>query len=379
MLIGCETRCANGEMDQLDFSILDLPREVSVDDPDAYLRAAIAWHFSAETGSAYWLSKVPDLDFDPLTDVTTFEDLTLFPNLVAELRDVAAEDLIPRGYGSPAPVFKVFESGGTTGAPKRIIATPDWREQSARWAAEDFANGGYVRGRGLLGIVPAGPHFVGTQTPVVAERLGSVYYTVDLDPRWVKKLIARGDLEHTAAYVEHLVEQVGYLLRSQDIGNIFTTPPIIQAIARDDELVKLVNDKVRYLVTGGAQMDADTYLLLRDVFPNTTSTMLYGNTMILGQMMTRMAQPVDGVFVFDPCSPYVTARVVDPDTGKTVRYGERGRVELSYVAKTMFIPKNLERDTAIRYPGLPGKVGDSIAAVRPVLAFEGEQVIEGVY
>jgi hypothetical protein len=48
-------------------------------------------------------------------------------------------------------------------------------------------------------------------------------------------------------------------------------------------------------------------------------------------------------------------------------------------AKGMFLPNNLERDTAIRVPGLPGQIGDSVASPKPVDTFGGERVIEGIY
>jgi hypothetical protein len=56
--------------------------------------------------------RVKALDFHPLTDVTTFEDLVLFPNIVDELRDVDVRDLVPAGYGPNAPMPAVYESGG---------------------------------------------------------------------------------------------------------------------------------------------------------------------------------------------------------------------------------------------------------------------------
>ena len=87
-------------MADIDFSLLDVPRSVPVDDPEAYLRAAMAWHFGEDTGSPFWLRTAQTLNFDPVTDVKTFADLRLFPNLVNELRSVPVEDLIPRGYGS---------------------------------------------------------------------------------------------------------------------------------------------------------------------------------------------------------------------------------------------------------------------------------------
>ena len=38
--------------------------------------------------------------------------------------------------------------------------------------------------------------------------------------------------------------QAGYILRTQDVTVLTTTPPLLQAIARDDDLVDVINDKV---------------------------------------------------------------------------------------------------------------------------------------
>jgi hypothetical protein len=62
-----------------------------------------------------------------------------------------------------------------------------------------------------------------------------------------------------------------------------------------------------------------------------------------------------------------------------VPYGERGQVVMNHISKGMFIPNNLERDTAVRLEGPPGQIGDSVAEVAPVATFDGEPVIEGVY
>jgi phenylacetate-coenzyme A ligase PaaK-like adenylate-forming protein len=359
-----------------DVSLLDVPRDSPPGDPEAYLRAAIAWHFGIDTGSPYWLRTAQTLDFDPLTDVQTFADLRRFPNLVDELRSVPVEDLIPRGYGSPTPIPRVFESGGTTGAPKRTAQLPDWVEQVTRWQVEDFTAGGFVPRRGLACLMPSGPHGVGHFDRVVAERLGSVFYGVDLDPRWVKKLGTRGATSEMAAYVDHVLEQATHVLQTQDVVNLHATPPLVEAIARDDGLVDVVNSKIRYLLLSGAHVDTDTLDLLRQIFPNTAIAVAFGSTMVLSQAATR----VDGdSIVFDPRSPYVVFWVVDPQTGAEVPYGERGQVVMNHLSKGMFIPNNLERDTAIRIPGPDGQVGDSVSEVAPVAVFGGEPVIEGVY
>jgi phenylacetate-coenzyme A ligase PaaK-like adenylate-forming protein len=359
-----------------DFSLLDVPRSVGIEDPGAYLHAAMSWHFGADTGSPFWLRISRRLDFDPVTDVRTFTDLRLFPNLVNELREVPVEDLIPRGYGSPPPVPQIFESGGTTGAPKRTVQLPDWIAQVVDWQTEDFATGGFVLGKGFLCLMPSGPHGVGYFSRRVSGRLGAAFHAVDIDPRWVKKVAARNAAAEVAAYVDHVIEQAVFVLQTQDVANLHTTPPLLEAIARNDRVVDLVNDKIRYLLLSGAHVDADTLDLLRQIFPDTTITMAFGSTMVLSQAVTR----TDGdSFVFDPRTPYVVFWVVDPDTGEQVPYGQRGQVVMNHISKGMFIPNNLERDLAVRMPGPAGQLSDSVSAVRPVTTFEGETVIEGVY
>ena len=347
----------------MDFSLLDVPRQTPPEDADAYLRTAMAWHFGSDTGSAFWLRAAQDLDFDPVADVQSYEDLRRFPNLVDELRSVPVEELIPRGYGSPAP--------------KRTAQLPDWVEQVTRWQVEDFTAGGFVPGRGLLCLMPSGPHGVGHFDRDVAERLGSTLHPVDLDPRWVKKLAARQATAEVSGYVVHVLDQARFILETQSVANLHATPPLIEGLARDPELVDLVNAKIQYLLLSGAHVDLDTYDVLRDVFPAAAIATAFGSTMILSQAATRIAD--DGVAVFDPRSPYVVFWVVDPDTGAQVPYGQRGQVVMNHVSKGMFIPNNLERDTAVRVHGPAGSVGDSISEVAPVAVFGGEPVIEGVY
>ncbi len=372
--------CATiGGVPDADFSLLDVPRTAPVDDGEAYLRAAMAWHFGEDTGSEFWLRAAKDLDFDPLADVKIFEDLRRFPNLVNTLRSVPVEELIPRGYGSPPPLPQIFESGGTTGPPKRTVQLPDWVEQVVEWQTEDFTVGGFVAGGGFLCLMPSGPHGVSYFSRRICDRLGSVFHPIDLDPRWVKKLAAGNDTRQVAGYVDHVLEQARWILQTQSVANMHATPPLIEAIARNDADVDLINRKIRWLLLSGAHVDVDTFDVLRDIFPDTTITMAFGSTMILSQATTRPIDNGSGSFAFDPRTPYVVMWVVDPDTGETVPYGERGRVVMNHISKGMFIPNNLERDSAIRLAGSDGQIGDSVTEVKPVEMFDGEAVVEGVY
>ncbi|MEH0547960.1 phenazine antibiotic biosynthesis protein [Streptomyces sp. B21-105] len=359
--------------------VLDLPLDVRPE-PDELVQAAMEWHFNPDTGSRFWLERAKTLPFDPRSDVRTHEDLKLFPNVAAELRDVRAEDLIPRGYGQRPDVIGVFESGGTTGAPKRVVLLQDWLQRMVHWSNTNLDAHGFPAGANWLGLVPTGPHIVGEYFRRSATSHGRRGFTIDLDPRWVKKLISGGRSADADAYAEHLIDQAAFVLRTQDIGVLTITPPLLERIARRDDLAELVNEKVRAVRWGGTQLDPDSrYLYKTEVFPKTVLCGNYGSTMILGFAGERPDLPEDAGCVFDSYSPYVTFSVVDPETLRPVAYGDRGRVLVHHVSKSFFLPNNLERDVATRIEPLAGQIGDAVADIAPVATFENEAVIEGVY
>ncbi|MCM3886695.1 phenazine antibiotic biosynthesis protein [Frankia sp. R82] len=348
-------------------------------DPQQYLRAAVEWHFGEETGSAFWLRRARTLDFDPLTTIHSYDDLRRFPNIVDELREVPVEDLIPRGYGPNPPAPRVFESGGTTGAPKRIIFMPDWLES----ALDRMEKGPQFAGRrpsNLLVAMPTGPHKAGSLYDYIAARQNFVKFSIDIDPRWVKKLISRGETDQAARYVEHVLDQIEHVLTSQDVGALVITPPLLLACSRRPQLVELINTKIELITWGGAHMTLDQRFELEQViFPKPRFLSRYSSALILEGARQRPGTSPDEEIIYDPGSPVSTFLVVDGETGEQVQYGQRGQVIMNHVSKGMFLPNNLERDTAIRVPGPPGQIGDSVSAPKPVETFGGEAVIEGIY
>ncbi|QTT77780.1 AMP-binding protein [Streptomyces mobaraensis NBRC 13819 = DSM 40847] len=344
------------------------------------LAAAMEWHFAPETGSRFWLERARTLDFDPRKDVRTEADLALFPNVVDALRDARVEDLVPRGYGDGPIPLDIFESGGTTGAPKRVVWPPDLHERLTSWHSEVLDERGVPRGVNWLTIGPSGPHLFAPTSRTLAHLRGGIPFTVDLDPRWVKKCVGEGRAEETKRYVEHVLDQVTAILRSQDVGVVFTTPPLLEALAGREELAELVNRKVDTLIWGGSSMNVDTRALLRtQVFPDARLLGFYGSTMVGGGMYERDGVAEHEPSVFDPPYPFISMRVVDPDTGKPVPYGERGQVVMNHVSRGLLLPNNLERDTALRLPAAEHSGGDAVADIQPVRTFGGTTVIEGVY
>lgn len=364
-----------------DLAVLDLPHGVTPD-PDELVVAAMKWHFGEETGTPFWIERAKTLGFDPLHDVKGFGDLTLFPNVTDELRGVPAHDLIARGFGPKPDVVAVIESGGTTGAPKRL---PMMKHFADLLIAQDMA--GLKRGqvsseKDWLILMPSGPHGAFEQARRSAAAFGVLAFGIDMDPRWVKKQLAAGNKDVVEDYIDHIIDQAGYLLDDQNIGQIRLTPPILSRLAAREDLVELIREKVDGIGWGGAHMNVDTrHYLQTEVFPSVRLSGGYGTTMALGAGGTERAGLAAGEpCVYDPhLAPYVTFSVVDPGSGRVVDYGDRGQLVVNLVSKSFLLPNNAERDMATRITSPDGQAGDSIADITPLQEFGGKEVIEGVY
>jgi phenylacetate-coenzyme A ligase PaaK-like adenylate-forming protein len=137
--------------------ILELPYG-TLADPDEFVRAAMAWHFEPATGAPFWIERAKTLGFDPRADVKTYADLTRFPNVTDELRDVEISSLIPRGYGPRPDVTSIIESGGTTGAPKSLALMADFAQLMVDRDVAIFERYGLTHEKNWLLFSPSGPH-----------------------------------------------------------------------------------------------------------------------------------------------------------------------------------------------------------------------------
>ncbi len=256
---------------------------------------------------------------------------------------------------------------------------PDWIEA----AVDRMVRGPQFAGRepgNILVFTPTGPHKIGCMYDYIVERQNTIKFCVDMDPRWVKKLVSRGLTDEVEAYVEHLLDQAEHIMSTQRVGLLVTTPPMLRACTRRPRLTELINSKVELIFWGGAHLTVDErFELQHEFFPDVRMLSRYGSLMILESAGERPGLSQDDDIIYDPRSPVVTFQVVEPATGEPVGHGQRGQVVMNHVSKGMFLPNNLERDTAIRVAGLPGQVGDSVSAPAPVDTFDGEKVIEGVY
>jgi len=290
---------------------------------DAWTREMIAWHFSPATGCDYWLSWAQQAGWNPLKEINCFADLMRFDHFDDEvLRKEQPERFVPKAYANRP--YNIFETGGT------------------------------------------------------ANYRGGSCYFVDLDPRWVKRLIAMGEGAMARKYQEHVIDQAATIIRHRNIQCIFTTPRLLENLA---ERMSLVQAGIKAVFAGGTTMTPQyVRFVVEEVLEGKINfAPTYGNT-LMGLAISRKLKPEDkySLTYYAP-QPRATLRIVNPDRpDELMPYGEYGRVELTTMTREFFVPRFLERDEAIRRPPCDEFPWDGVGDVRPFQSLT-KTIIEGVY
>ncbi|MBC7526490.1 MAG: hypothetical protein H7308_02975 [Chthonomonadaceae bacterium] len=344
---------------------------------DAHVRDMMQWHFSPQTGSEFWLDWAKTAGIDPREKVTSYADvLTTFPHFQDDwLRDEPNERWIPKAYeGRP---FYIFETGGTTGLPKQRIGWEDHLRDYEEFS-EYLDEAAFPKGANWLMLGPTGPRRLRLAIEHLAHIRGGSCYHVDLDPRWVKKLIAERDIVGANKYKEHCVEQGAAILKHRNVQCLFTTPKLLEAL---DEKINVPDSGIKGVFCGGTQMTPQTVRFLSEEVLDNRALFVptYGNT-LMGLACSRPISAEDNYSItYHAPQPRAVLRVVEPEnTVQTVNYGEWGRVELTTLTKEFFMPRFLERDEAMRMEPFGRFAWDGVAEVRPFGALE-TKAIEGVY
>lgn len=343
-----------------------------------HLKDILTWHFSEETGSNFWLERKEKFDFDPINDINFFEDLYLFPDVTEDLKITKIDDLIPKKFKQKK--FNIIESGGTSGPPKRLIVFDEWLDLLTSWRLDNnfqmFNKGGF----NMLASLPSGPHIVSLINKKRVETLGGNFFTIDMDPRWVKKMILE-DIPYTKEYVNHLMEQIENIINTQIINCIVLTPPLLEQISLRDDLLYKLEPNLKLLICGGTYLNADILSFLSEqIFKNVEIQSSYGNTMKLGECKSRKAELYNGNFIFDSFFPYIIIDVVSckDKTRNKIKDYQRGQIVSHHLSRYAFLPNILERDTAIKIPN-GNSIGASVADVKTLTKIGGVTMIEGVY
>ena len=201
--------------------------QLAHDQLQEHVRAMMQWHFSPETGCDYWLDFAAKADFNPLTDVQTYDDIVrLFDNFDADqcFRFMPHEIFVPKAYkGRP---YSIFETGGTTGMPKQRIGWDDYKIDYEQFS-NTLNDAHFPPGENWLMIGPTGPRRLRLAIEHLANHRGSSCYFVDLDPRWVKKLIKSGQHDQAKAYMVHVIDQAMLIIENRNVSALFTTPRLL--------------------------------------------------------------------------------------------------------------------------------------------------------
>lgn len=341
-------------------------------DLDEWTRRVVRRHFDPVTGSPYWLKKASGLAFDP-RDITSYSQLGSFgPMPLSDLRQVDPADLVPLGV--PRPLSgRIWESGGTTGDPCRVFYTQTMLAHRGAWRRWALRAEGFTSSASWIFATPMGPHVIGHSIwDLVAN--GACAYTVDFDPRWVKRMIRAGRMRDAQEYTDHMLDQVLAILETQPVTYMQSTPALFQALVRraPKAVARLSGAKL-----SGTHATSDMYRsFLKALGEDAILAITYGNT--FGNTVSLPAERDGDVMPNVANYPQVTTAVVDTeDWTREVGFGEYGQVKLTVLHSDLFLPNVLERDLAMRFDTGPDWPCDGIANVSPLQVMR--LTPEGIY
>ena len=344
---------------------------------DAHVVEIIKWHFSPETGSPFWLDWASKQDWSPLEEVRNFKDIcNKFPHFQDEwLRDLPNEVWVPQAYkGRP---FNIFETGGTTGMPKQRIGWDDFRIDYTEFS-KTLKDEHFPRDHYWMMVGPTGPRRLRLAIEHLANERGCSCYFVDLDPRWVKRLIAGKQFDQARAYMDHAIDQALTILKHRSVSALFTTPKLLEALAERKDLIKA---GIKGVFCGGTTMDKQyARFLVEEVCEGGQIGFVptYGNTLMGLARHHPIGPENDYSIAYYAPQPRAVLRVINPESNDEVEYDTWGRVELTTLTKEFFMPRFLERDEALRRKPWDEAPWDGVAEVRPFGAME-KNIVEGVY
>ena len=349
---------------------------------DAHVREIVAWHFDPETGCPFWLKWAEDAGWDPRQEVQDFADLSKFGLFDDEwLRGGPVERWVPKGLAG-RPVY-VFETGGTTGIPKSRVNIDDFRvdyEMFSHTLPDEY----FPPGSNWLMLGPSGPRRLRLAVEHLAHYRGGICFCVDLDPRWVIKLINKGWMDHLKAYQAHVIDQAMTILSANhDIKCLFTTPKLLEALALrlDEEGSSIEDAGITGIFSGGTEFTpqwnrfAQEELLGKGVYMTPT----YGNTLMGLAASAPSGADNDYKITYYAPQPRAAIQVVDPDDlDRAVEYGQTGRILLTTLTKEFLLPRFAERDEGEREPPYEKYPWDGVSGLRPFSRTAADTTV-GVY
>ncbi len=313
---------------------------------DQHVREMVQWHFDPQTGCPFWLEYASGLDFDPRKEIGSYSDLRILGHFQDEwLRGGPVRRWVPAALAD-RPLY-TFETGGSTGVPKSRVNIEDFQTDYEIFG-DNLDDATFPRGADWLMLGPTGPRRLRLSIEHLAQYRGGIAFFVDLDPRWVSKLVKAQRFQELEAYKAHIIDQALTILRAHDnIRCLFTTPKLLEALCEKVSPGKL---GISGIFCGGTEMTAQFNRFAREeLVPGLDFVPTYGNT-LMGLAAPKPFDPADNYAItYYPPLPRAVFEIVDPDNlDRTVDYDQRGRVLLTTLTREFFMPRFPERDEGFR-------------------------------
>jgi phenylacetate-coenzyme A ligase PaaK-like adenylate-forming protein len=318
---------------------------------ESRLRTVLDLHFHPRHGSRYWLRRQEELGWDVRDRVRSLDDLDLLGRTpLDDLRRFPVRDFVPRVFHHSLQRFVVGETAGTTGLPQATVYRQDEFQEAFITPFLRVASAtGFPRGEQWLWVGPSGPHIIGKVVRELARQTGSMDpFSVDFDPRWAKCL-ADGSLA-CRRYLHHVTDQALDVLKREEIGVLFLTPPALTALAA--RMTDRQRETIHGIHYGGLSISAKQLNEFRAMFPQAVHLSGYGNTLfgVLMEVADRPRQSLD----YYPLGERVRFRVLPWQEGEAnaepVEAGQRGRVVFDRLDESCLLVGVRERDEAEAIP-----------------------------
>jgi hypothetical protein len=242
----------------------------------------------------------------------------------------------------------------------------------------------FPRGANWLMLGPSGPRRLRLAVEHLCQHRGGICFCVDLDPRWVVKLIKKGAMDQLEAYKAHVIDQALTILKAgHDIRCMFTTPKLLEALAEElqNHGTSIRERGITGIFAGGTEFTPQfTRFAIEELLgEGVYMTPTYGNT-LMGLACSKPVSAADGykISYYAPQPRAVIEVVSMEDCDRVVEVGGTGRVRLTTLTRETFIPGFLERDEGEREPPCEKFPWDGVSGVRPFRQFASTTTV-GVY